>query len=128
MDVKEALQTIADTCLKSLDTVGCENCPLYLKTLDMCVTGNNVLTPIDWDVGAITYVSKERLETHEIVHAMNVNKTYHEVDEFRCSNCGIHIENWDTWYPPTEVENEERYSEYAFKYCPNCGAKIDKGD
>ena len=49
-----------------------------------------------------------------------------EVDQFICSECGIHLEDWvrveydeDWGYPP-----EKFIYEYAFKYCPNCGRKI----
>ena len=49
-----------------------------------------------------------------------------EVDQFVCSECGIHLEDWvEVWfdedfgYPASEV-----HSEYAFRHCPNCGRKI----
>ena len=47
----------------------------------------------------------------------------HPVDGFTCSECGITIvdyveERFD------EEEYDTTYHEYAFKYCPNCGAKV----
>lgn len=51
---------------------------------------------------------------------LNINPDYNEVDQFICSKCGIHLQEW------IKVEDEEDgwYSEYEFKYCPNCGRKI----
>jgi len=50
----------------------------------------------------------------------------HEVDQFVCSECRIHLEDWtrieydeDWGYPP-----EKFWYEYTFKFCPNCGRKI----
>ena len=53
-------------------------------------------------------------------YCYNDNKTYHEVDEFRCSACGIHIEDWNR----VVQENPVYIKEYRFKYCPECGAKV----
>lgn len=47
-------------------------------------------------------------------------------DKFVCKNCGLHLEDW------CQVSNEEYEdgyidkirSEYIFKFCPECGAKI----
>lgn len=49
---------------------------------------------------------------------------YNLCDRFKCSNCGIIIENYN------EIEIDEDYpedrcmKEYAPRYCPNCGRKI----
>lgn len=56
-------------------------------------------------------------------HGHNENKKYHEVDEFRCSECGLHLEDW-TRYVYDEDSNEEYVQEYVFKRCPECGARI----
>lgn len=56
------------------------------------------------------------------IKAKNVNENYSDYDEFRCSRCGLHLEDW------TRIvyeDNETIYPEYAFKYCPECGAKIE---
>lgn len=50
----------------------------------------------------------------------NENENYSEVDEFRCSACGLHLEDW------TRIEEECRY-EYTLKFCPECGRKVRKG-
>ncbi|MDY5704408.1 MAG: hypothetical protein SPK77_05575 [Lachnospiraceae bacterium] len=53
----------------------------------------------------------------------NVNTDYAECDQFVCSNCGIELQDWH------RVERDEDgdivFHEYEFKYCPNCGAKIE---
>lgn len=50
----------------------------------------------------------------------------HEVDQFVCSECRIHLEDQvkieydeDFGYPP-----EKFIYEYTFKFCPNCGKKV----
>lgn len=53
----------------------------------------------------------------------NENKEYHKADEFRCSECGLHLEDW-TRYVCDEDSNEEHVQEYVFKRCPECGAMI----
>lgn len=63
-------------------------------------------------------------EMEEIKHGKNLTKAHH-VDEFICSECGY----------MTEDCTEKKYSqdgdycylcEYEYKFCPNCGAKMDK--
>ena len=51
----------------------------------------------------------------------------YEADQFVCSKCGIQLEDWvsiyydyDFGYPPDKIE-----CEYIFKFCPNCGRKIE---
>lgn len=56
-------------------------------------------------------------------HGHNKNREYHEADEFRCSECGLHLEDW-TRYVYDEDSDEEYAQEYVFKHCPECGAKI----
>ena len=56
-------------------------------------------------------------------HGHNENREYHEADEFICSECGLHLEDW-TRYVYDEDSDEEYAQEYVFKHCPECGAKI----
>lgn len=47
-------------------------------------------------------------------------------DKFVCKNCGLHLEDW---CQINKEEYEDDYvdkimSEYIFKFCPECGAKI----
>lgn len=52
------------------------------------------------------------------------NSDYAECDQFVCSRCGIELQDW------RRVERDEygdiTYHEYEFRYCPNCGAKLQK--
>ena len=57
----------------------------------------------------------------------NLNETYHEVDEFICSNCGLHLEDWNR-FVTDEYGGERYYKEFKLRYCPKCGAIVkDKG-
>lgn len=47
----------------------------------------------------------------------NENENHSEVDEFRCSSCGLHLEDW------MRIKDESRY-EYTLKFCPECGRKV----
>ena len=54
----------------------------------------------------------------------NENK-YASCDEFICSECGIHLADWST----IEIETDDGTYwdiEYSFKYCPNCGRKVEE--
>lgn len=53
------------------------------------------------------------------VHGKNITEM-HPVDEFICSKCGIVITDFCRYDP-----EEDACYEYAFKYCPNCGAKME---
>jgi len=55
----------------------------------------------------------------------NVNTNYGECDQFVCSNCGIELQDWSR-IERNEDGDDIIYHEYEFKYCPNCGAKIDE--
>lgn len=63
------------------------------------------------------------VEAEQVRHGHNENQEYHEVDEFRCSECGLHLEDW-TRYVYDEDSGEKYAQEYVFKRCPECGAKI----
>ena len=54
-----------------------------------------------------------------VVHGHNKNLKYAKCDEFRCSVCGIHLEDWNLY------DEDDWDSEFIFKFCPNCGAKMD---
>lgn len=54
-----------------------------------------------------------------VVHGHNKNLKYAKCDEFRCSVCGIHLEDWNLY------DEDDWDSEFVFKFCPNCGAKMD---
>ena len=43
---------------------------------------------------------------------------YHESDEFICSNCGLHLEDW------VGRDTDGSAYEFAFRFCPNCGGAV----
>ena len=47
----------------------------------------------------------------------------HPVDGFICSQCGIHLEEWSR-VVTDEDDGDVYYQEYAFKFCPHCGADM----
>ena len=69
------------------------------------------------------YLDISTIEAVPVVHGYNNNQNYHEVDEFRCSECGLHLEGWERHIYDEECEDNFT-KEFAFKYCPNCGAKM----
>ena len=64
------------------------------------------------------------VDAEPVQHGHNENQDYHEVDEFRCSECGLHLEDW-TRYVHDEDCDDVYAKDYAFKYCPDCGAKME---
>lgn len=59
----------------------------------------------------------------EVRHGQNISKA-HPVDEFVCSECGLIMR--DLSEVRIDEENEDEcYYEFEFKYCPDCGAKMD---
>ena len=46
------------------------------------------------------------------------------VDEFVCSKCGIILEDW-SMVEIDEDDGERTNHEYVFRFCPNCGAKME---
>ena len=50
-----------------------------------------------------------------------------QCDQFICSECGIHLEDWrmlvEVGYDDGYTDEMVNY-EYEFKFCPNCGRKI----
>lgn len=61
----------------------------------------------------------------EVKHGKNVGTDYDEVDQFVCSECGIELQGWYR-VERDEDDGEETYHEYRLRYCPNCGARMDK--
>lgn len=59
-----------------------------------------------------------------VVHGKNITKR-HPVDEFVCSECGIILFGYER-LEIDEDEDDESCYEYEFKFCPNCGAKMDE--
>lgn len=56
--------------------------------------------------------------------AKNIADKYAECDQFVCSRCGTEIQGWTRIERDDETDEEFHYL-YTFKYCPQCGAKMD---
>lgn len=60
-------------------------------------------------------------------HGKNIGEDYDAVDQFVCSECGIELQGWYRVERDMD-DGEETYHEHVFRYCPNCGAKMDGGE
>lgn len=77
------------------------------------------------DKGKCPIHNAPTIEAVPVVYGCNNNQNYHEVDEFRCSVCGLHLEDWERH---VHDGGAEFIREYEFKYCPECGVKIKGGE
>lgn len=59
----------------------------------------------------------------EVKHGENITSN-HPVDEFICSECGLIMRDCCR-YEIDEDDCDEICYEFAFRYCPRCGTKID---
>ena len=65
-------------------------------------------------------------DVQEVRHGKNITKKY-PTDEFICSECG-HM-NEDCTETKYNDDGDYYYiCEYEYKFCPECGAKMDKED
>ena len=48
----------------------------------------------------------------------NIGTEYADVDQFICSNCGIHLQDW------VSVDDDGDLHEFVIRFCPNCGAEV----
>lgn len=83
----------------------------------------------DWAAVGRTLDELEAVDAAPVVHGNNVTPT-HPSDMFVCSECGFVCEITklvyeDEDYPEVGIPNAY---EYDCKFCPNCGAKMDKGE
>ena len=79
---------------------------------------------------------REMLDELEALHAANVKPAvycknigvYAETDQFICSNCGIELRGWYEVTVETNMigDGELVGCDYAFKFCPDCGAAINE--
>ena len=72
---------------------------------------------------AISGIAK-KIGLQPVVHGKNITKR-HPVDEFICSECGIVLVDYER-LEIDEDDGDENCYEYEFRFCPNCGAKMDE--
>ena len=89
----------------------------YIPMIGGCTTDNESL--------AYQLAKAPKADVVEVRHGHNAT-SMHPVDEFVCSVCGF-ICNDYTEAVYDEDGDYTYYRECEFKYCPNCGAKMDEG-
>ena len=92
----------------------------YIKRQEVCSKINEL--PLTEDAAMEILWAVDKIPTADVapvVHGHNKNLKYAKCDEFRCSVCGIHLEDWNLY------DEDDWGSEFVFKFCPNCGAKMD---
>lgn len=86
----------------------------------------NIDTDMEWKIeeDILQAIDKQAEELGWLYEKTCTNESeYDSIDEFKCSNCGIVLSE----YQQIEVDEDdgERYFyDYRPKYCPNCGRKI----
>ena len=117
MEIIAPLQAdFTDAIMRAADKIGVDRDELYIHATNVLGIAARIGTYKDYEIPASSDVEPVR-------HGHNANEKYHAVDEFRCSECGIHIEDWTAFF---EDEDDGEYTaEYEFRYCPNCGARMD---
>lgn len=63
------------------------------------------------------------IEAKPVQHGRNIS-CMNPVDGFLCSECHTKIEGYYKVVYDEDTEDYNHY-EYEFKYCPNCGARMD---
>lgn len=86
--------------------------------------GSSDVSEIDAELDAIKKWNARHVETCQNI-GDDLNPL-HEVDQFVCSKCGFHLEDWvevyydyDYGFPP-----DKAYYEYALEHCPHCSRKV----
>lgn len=88
----------------------------------------DVIVMRDFDTDRITGFTisgiAQKIGLRAMAHGRNVTKK-HPVDEFICSECGIVLVDYERLEIDKDDGDENCY-EYEFRFCPNCGAKMDE--
>ena len=86
---------------------------------------DDTMLALDMAIKALEQEYCEDAISRKAVLCHNENHDYAECDQFVCSNCGIELQDWYR-VERDEDDDDVTYHEYEFKFCPNCGARIDK--
>lgn len=114
-----------DMAIKSLEQEPCEDCVSREAVQDKAYAYGYGLEPEGYCVDVANIQSLPSVTPTRKAH--NNNEDYAECDQFVCSNCGVELQDWHR-VERDEDDGEISYHEYIFKYCPNCGAKIESED
>jgi hypothetical protein len=60
----------------------------------------------------------------EVKHGKSISKLHYS-DEFICSECGLIMRECCRYEIDEDADGDESCYGFEFKYCPNCGAKMD---
>ena len=104
----------ADAEIEAIKKYACEDCESYNGIRCRACWADDL---IGWIEGA------PKVDAVEVVHGRNETKQ-HPVDEFICSVCGYVCHETHKYVYDEDGEDWSMY-EFEFKYCPNCGAKMD---
>ena len=99
----------------------CDECSLCYEQGNM----GEQKEALDMAIKALEQQPCEDAISRKAVLCHNENHDYAECDQFVCSNCGIELQDWHRVERDIDT-GDITYHQYEFKYCPNCGAKIDK--
>lgn len=98
------------------------------EAIDIIKSECYIFNPFNFDrstmVNTALDMAIKALEQEPCKKCHNINSDYAECDEFVCSNCGIELQDWHS-VERDEEDGDITYHKYEFKYCPNCGAKMD---
>lgn len=74
-----------------------------------------------YDAGYRVGVKERKKKLVNFAKAIVTNDgKFFEADEFICSNCGLHLEDW------VGRDTDGSAYEFAFRFCPNCGGEVGK--
>lgn len=91
-----------------------------IRPLNWTDTEAEITEQIDYDAFENLVKSQPTADVQEVRHGKNVTP-FHPADEFICSECGIAFKEMSEY-----IIEDDVYREFYFKFCPNCGAKMDK--
>lgn len=97
----------------------------YVDVGNLADFANNSIVGLD----ANDIIRFPRANVQPVKYTVNESEIAH-CDKFICRECGIALQDWIKVNTEPDWDgyiDETRY-EYEFKYCPECGAKVEDSD